>query len=79
MAIRNHDISSLQLQVTIARWHLDAAVYAEPDATRQHRDRARNAYESAMRMLALLNGGPAERRALERELSAIRSLLDAGK
>ncbi len=77
MEIRHHDISSLQMQLTIARWHLDASVYAPADVMRHHRARARHAYDSALRMLSLLQESATERGAFERELSDIRSRLDA--
>lgn len=76
MAKQDHDISLLRNELTVAHWHLDASVHSGADAMRRHRERARGAYERVLEMLPHLQLSLADREAIERELSALRSRID---
>ncbi len=71
------DIAWLRSQLTVARWHLDAALSAPVEMARRNIDRARQAYEGARQALRDLNltGEPHE--ALRGELARVRERLQA--
>ena len=79
MSSIDDDIKWLQTQLTVARWHLDAAIAAPIEIARRNIDRARQAYDGAREALRELGltGEPHE--ALSQELKGIRErLLAAG-
>jgi hypothetical protein len=77
MGSQDHDLSSIQTQLTAARWHLDAAVSAAAGDVPQSVQRARQIYDSIVRSLAKLSLTPEQRANVERELLALRSRLEA--
>ncbi|HTX24547.1 MAG TPA: hypothetical protein VMD03_07820 [Steroidobacteraceae bacterium] len=77
MGSQDQDLSSIQTQLTAARWHLDAAVSAPAEAVPHSLQRARDSYESIVGSLSRLNLTAEQRAHLERELSALRSRLEA--
>lgn len=71
------DIAWLQTQLTVARWHLDAALSGPIEVTRRNIDRARQAYSGALEALSDLKL-PSERRdEIARQLASIRERLQA--
>ena len=66
----------IRTQLTVARWHLDAAIGAAHDAARSHHELARVAYHGVVRILARASGLDADQRAqIEQELAMLRSRL----
>jgi hypothetical protein len=75
--MNDHDISSIRTRLTATRWHLDAAVGVASHAMLYNLRRARSLYEEIARSLPLLNLTHEQSEEIERELSAIRSRLEA--
>ena len=72
-----HDeVSSFEAQLTLARWHLDAAVSAPGVAVRDHLARARQAYEGLLVALPALAATSAQRASIGPQLAALRSRLE---
>lgn len=71
------DVKWLQTQLTVARWHLDAAIAAPIDSARRNIDRARQAYEGAQQALRELGLTGDRHETLSRELKVIRERLQA--
>ncbi|MGH8259883.1 MAG: hypothetical protein ACREUG_09350 [Steroidobacteraceae bacterium] len=77
MGPKDDDIAWLQTRLTVARWHLDAALAAPIERARRNIDRARQAYDEVCEALEDLNL-PAERRAgLVHELARLRDRLQS--
>ncbi len=73
------DIKWLQTQLTMARWHLDAAIAAPIEIARRNIDRARQAYDGAREALRELGLTGEPYQELSQELRGIRErLLAAG-
>jgi hypothetical protein len=71
------EIAWLQTQLTVARWHLDAAVSAPIEMARRNIDRARQAYEGARQALRELGLTGERYEAFSKELTFIRERLQA--
>ncbi|MGH8218283.1 MAG: hypothetical protein ACREUT_06925 [Steroidobacteraceae bacterium] len=71
------DIRWLQTQLTVARWHLDAAVTAPIEIARRNIDRARQSYQAAREALRELGLTGERYQGLADELEAIRERLQA--
>ena len=71
------DIKWLQTQLTVARWHLDAAIAAPIEVARRNIDRARQAYEGACEALRELGLTGERHQALSQELKHVRERLQA--
>ena len=72
-----HDeVSSFEARLTLARWHLDAAVCAQDAAMRDHLARARQAYEGLSVALRNLAAPAAQRPSIEAQLAVLRSRLE---
>ena len=68
-------LQSIRTQLTVARWHLDAAISSDAESAREHQQRAREAFEEAVRVLARTELDTAQRQGVEQELFALRSRL----
>lgn len=77
MSSIEEDIRWLQTQLTVARWHLDAAIAAPIEMARRNIDRARQAYEGAREALRELGLTGERQQALSQELDSIRERLQA--
>lgn len=77
MSSFEEDIMWLQTQLTVARWHLDAAIAAPIEMARRNIDRARQAYEGAREALRELGLTGERHHALSQELNSIRERLQA--
>jgi len=71
------DIAWLRSQLTVARWHLDAAVTAPVEIARRNIDRARMAYDGAKEALRDLDLTGEPHQTLAQELARIRERLQA--
>ena len=71
------DIAWARSQLTVARWHLDAALAAPVEMARRNIDRARQAYEGARQALRELNLSGTRQEALAGELAHVRERLQA--
>jgi len=71
------DIKWLQMQLTVARWHLDAAMAAPIEIARRNIDRARQAYDGAREALRELGLTGEREQALAQELKHVRERLQA--
>jgi len=72
-------LESIRTQLTVARWHLDAAISSDAESAREHQQRASEAFEEAVRVLARAELDSAQRLGVERELFALRSRLKADR
>lgn len=77
MGTQQHDVTWIQTQLTVARWHLDAALSASTEAAHHNAQRSCHVCESAMNALSHLSVPAEQREEFERELAAIRSRLEA--
>jgi hypothetical protein len=71
------DLAWLQSQLTVARWHLDAAIAAPIEIARRNIERARRAYDGAREALRKAGLTGERHRALTRELDHIRERLQS--
>lgn len=71
------EVAWLHTQLTVARWHLDAAVTAPIEMARRNIERARQSYDVAREALAELSPTGELHERLSRELKAIRERLQA--
>lgn len=69
-------LENLKAQVTVVRWHLDAAAMANGDKRRRHLDSAGLTYQGAMELLAQLALPDAERTAIAQQLAELRERLN---
>lgn len=77
MSSIDDDVKWLQTQLTVARWHLDAAIAAPIEMARRNIDRARQAYEGACEALRELGLTGERYDALSEELDGVRERLQA--
>lgn len=77
MRTTDEDIAWLQTQLTVARWHLDAAIAAPIEVARRNIERARQAYDGAREALRDLSLSAERREALARDLASVRERLQA--
>ena len=75
MGSQRSDIDSIQAQLTVAKWHLDAATNAVADIAAHKLQSARLAYAGILRSLSKAKLTSDERELIERELRALRSRL----
>ncbi len=73
------DIEWFELQLTVVRWHLDAANAARTDAVRAHIQKARGVHAGVCASLAHANFDKEARERLERECSELGTRLDAAR
>lgn len=70
-------LERLEAQVTVVRWHLDAAALGSDDKKRRHLDSASLTYQGAMELLAQLAGADADKAAIAKQLAELRESLRA--
>ena len=66
-----------ELQLSVVRWHLDAAVSASGERARTHIQKAREAHAQTCGSVAHAGLGKAVQERLEKECSELRARLDA--
>jgi hypothetical protein len=70
-------IEHLKAQLTVVRWHLDAAASGRGDNRRRHLDGASLTYQGALELFAQLALAGEERAAITRELAQLKQQLQA--
>lgn len=70
-------LEHLKAQLTVIRWHLDAAALENGEKKRRHLDGATLTYQGAMELLAQLALPDEERAAVTRQLSELKERLRA--
>ncbi len=55
MGTRDHDISWIQNQLTLAHWHLDAAVSSDAEGVRRNSKRAKHIYDNVLLAVSQLD------------------------
>ena len=76
MGTQQHDITWVQTQLTVARWHLDAALSTTAEAAQRNLQRSCRICESTTNALSHLDVPAKQREEFERELAAIRSRVE---
>lgn len=76
MKQQNCDLTWIQGQLTLARWHLDAAANSAADAVRHQMQKARDVYEKTRISLSRAELNDEQRASIERELAAVRVRLE---
>lgn len=71
------NLEHLRAQVTVIRWHLDAAALEQDGKKGRHLDSATLTYQGAMELLAQLALPEAERTALTQQLAELKERLRA--
>ena len=71
------NLEHLRAQVTVIRWHLDAAALEQDGKKGRHLDGATLTYQGAMELLAQLALPDAERTALTQQLAELKERLRA--
>ena len=77
MGGQQYDITWVQTQLTLARWHLDAASSSTTGALQRNLQRSWEVCERALRGLSMMDVPAEQRETIERELGALRSRLQA--
>lgn len=73
-------LEHLKAQVTVVRWHLDAAALGNGDNKRRHLDSASLTYQGAVELLAQLPLSDADHAAIKGQLAELKEhLRDAGQ
>jgi hypothetical protein len=70
-------LERLKAQVTVIRWHLDAAALEQDGRKGRHLDGASLTYQGAMELLAQLTLPDTERAAITQQLAELRERLRA--
>jgi hypothetical protein len=70
-------LEHLKAQVTVVRWHLDAAASERGDKKRRHLDSASLTYQGAMELLAQLALSGADEAVITKQLAELRESLRA--
>lgn len=70
-------LEHLKAQVTVIRWHLDAATLVNGDKRRRHVDGAGITYQGAVELLAQLALPAEEHAAISRQLAELKERLRA--
>ena len=70
-------LEHLRAQVTVIRWHLDAATLVDGDKKRRHLDGASITYQGAVELLAQLALPAQEQGAIEKQLAEVKERLRA--
>lgn len=68
-------LEHLRAQVTVIRWHLDAAALEHDGKKQRHLDGASLTYQGAMELLAQLALGDGERATITKQLAELRERL----
>ncbi len=77
---RDTDIETILTQLSAARWYLDRAGFAAPEAARQDIANARQAYDTALHLLTQSHLEEERLEELKQEMTALRDrLLAAGE
>lgn len=74
--MNDREITWIRLQLTLTRWHLDAASSAATEAVHSYLQRARHVYEVSAQALRTCQLTCAERSEFERELSSLGAALE---
>jgi hypothetical protein len=74
---KSRSLEHLRAQVTVIRWHLDAAMLDDGEKKRRHLDGATLTYQGAMELLVQGELPDAERAAFTKQLSELREQLRA--
>lgn len=77
MGSQDLDVSWIQTQLTVARWHLDATTSMSAENVRSNLERARQTCENILRLLPHSDLTEAQREEIERALSSLRSRMAA--
>lgn len=77
MGTKHHEFEWIQTQLTLTRWHLNAAAHATSETLHRHLHQAHRMYEVTARSLSELSLDGDQRSFIERELAAVRARLDA--
>lgn len=73
-------LEHLKAQVTVVRWHLDAAMLGNGDNRRRHLDSASLTYQGAVALLAQLALSDADHAAIKKQLAELSERLrEAGQ
>ena len=70
-------LEHLRAQVTVIRWHLDAAALVNGEKQRRHLDGASITYQGAVELLAQLALPAQEHAAIEKQLAEVKERLRA--
>ena len=70
-------LEHLKAQVTVVRWHLDAAALGNGDTKRRHLDSASLTYQGAAELLAQLPLSDEEHGAIKKQLAELKERLRA--
>lgn len=70
-------LEHLKAQITVVRWHLDAATLDNGDKKRRHLDGAALTYQGALELLAQLALPDEERSAITKQLADLKQRLRA--
>jgi hypothetical protein len=70
-------LEHLKAQVTVVRWHLDAAASERGDKKRRHLDSASLTYQGAMELLAQLALSDADKAVITKQLTELKESLRA--
>lgn len=70
-------LENLKAQVTVVRWHLDAATLGNGDKKRRHLDSASLTYQGAVELLAQLPLSDADKTAITAQLAELKERLRA--
>ena len=68
-------LENLKAQLTVLRWHLDAATLGNDDNRRRHLDSASLTYQGAVELLAKLALPEAEKAAIAKQLADLKESL----
>jgi hypothetical protein len=71
------NLEHLRAQLTVVRWHLDAAALGNGDKKRRHLDGASLTYQGALEFFAQITLSATERADITRELEDLRQRLRA--
>lgn len=74
---KTKNVEQLKAQVTVIRWHLDAATLVNGDKQRRHLDGASITYQGAVELLAQLALPPEEHAAIAKQLAELKDRLRA--
>jgi hypothetical protein len=71
------NLEHLKAQVTVVRWHLDAANLGNGDKKRRHLDSASLTYQGALELLSQLALADEDRAAIQKQLAELKERLRA--